>query len=143
MVLISLGLFYKKSKDLHPHGDYVHKQGFISSLRYDREPWVLRSMSVWNFIGEMRFDMSLAMMEGKEATLVLQGCIGNLDIVVPDEMGLYVEGTVYVGQLGIAGTKREGVVNRLTWQSPNFATADTKVKLIITYYVGDVNIKIV
>ncbi|WP_238323128.1 cell wall-active antibiotics response protein LiaF [Gorillibacterium massiliense] len=143
LILIVLGLFYKNAKNSNPGGDFIHKQSFLSSIRHDREPWVLRNMSVWNLIGEMRFDLSLAILEEKEATMVLQGVIGDLDIVVPDELGLLVEGTVYVGQIAIDGMKREGVVNRLSWRSPNYESAAVKVKLIVTYYVGDVKIKIV
>ena len=143
LILITLGLFYKNAKNSNPGGDFIHKQSFLSSIHHDREPWVLRNMSIWNFIGEVRYDLSLAILEEKEVTMILQGGIGDLDIVVPDELGLQVEGTVYAGQIAIDGMKREGVINRLAWRSPHFDTADVKVKLIITYYVGDVKIKIV
>ncbi|WP_058302457.1 cell wall-active antibiotics response protein LiaF [Gorillibacterium timonense] len=143
VVLISLGLFYKKSKELHQDGDFTQKQSLIGSIRYDREPWVLRNMSIWHAVGEMRFDFSLALQEEKEVTVVLQGMIGNLNIIIPEDMAVSVEGSVQAGSLNVGGTKREGIGNKISWQSPGYETAETKVKLMASYLVGEVNIKIV
>lgn len=142
LVLISLGLFYKKSKEIHRDGAYVQRQNFISSIRHDKEPWVLRSMSAWYVIGETRLDLSLALLEEKETTVVLQGVIGDLDIIVPEDLGVDVEVTVLVGQLDISTERASGVMNRIHWTSPNYETADNRVKLLLSYIVGDIDIKI-
>jgi len=143
IALISLGLFYKKSKELHPDDDFLQKQSLIGSIRYDREPWVLRNMSIWHAIGEMRFDFSLALHEEKEVTVILQGMIGNLNIILPEDMAVSVEGSVLAGSLHVGGTRRDGVGNKVVWQSPGYESAETKVKLIASYLVGEVNIKVV
>lgn len=143
IVLISLGLFIKKSKDFHRDEAYSQRQSFIGSIRYDREPWVLRDMSVWHAVGEMKFDFSQAIQEEREVTVILQGLIGNLNIIIPEDLGLSVEGSVYVGQLVIAGERREGIGNKLIWQSSNYNQTEMKVKLIASYLVGEVNIKVI
>ena len=43
-------------------------------------------MSFWHAIGEIRMDMSLAVPEDKETTIVLQGLVGDLDLIVPTIM---------------------------------------------------------
>lgn len=143
IVLISLGLFYKKSKEFHQDDNFVQKQGLIGNLRYDREPWVLRNMSVWHAIGEMRFDFSLALQEEKEVTVILQGLIGTLNVILPEDMAVSVEGSVQAGSLNVGGMRKDGIGNRVVWQSPGYEGADTKVKLIASYLVGEVNIKVV
>jgi lia operon protein LiaF len=143
IVLISLGLFYKKSKELHPDGAFIQKQGLIGTLRYDREPWVLRNMSVWNAIGEMRFDFSLALQEDPEVTVILQGLIGNLNIILPEDMAVSIEGSVLAGSLNVSGVRKDGLGNKVSWQSPGYDSAEMKVKLIASYLVGEVNIKVV
>lgn len=143
IVLISLGLFYKKSKDLQQDGAFMQKQSLVGSIRYDREPWVLRNMSVWHAVGEMRFDFSLALQEEKEVTVILQGMIGNLSIILPEDMAVSIEGSVQAGSLYVGGVKREGIGNKISWQTPHYDSADTKVKLVASYLVGEVNIKVV
>ena len=141
VVLISLSLFYRNSKQLHRNVDYSHRESFIGSVRYDTEPWVLRDMSIWHAVGEMRFDFSQAIPETKEVTVILQGIIGSLHIVIPEDMAFSIEGTVYAGVLNVGGSKREGISNKVIWQSPQYEQAEMKVKLIATYLVGEVSIK--
>ncbi|MCL6457717.1 MAG: cell wall-active antibiotics response protein [Gorillibacterium sp.] len=141
VVLISLGLFYRSSKQLHHNVDYSQRESFIGSIRYDTEPWVLRDMSLWHAVGEMRFDFSLAIPEAKEVTVILQGMVGSLHIIIPEDMAVSIEGTVYAGVLNVIGSKREGLSNKVVWQSPQYDQAEMKVKLIASYLVGEVSIK--
>lgn len=142
LVLMSMGFFYLKSRQVHGEGTVLQKTKLVESLKRDKEPWILRSMSLWYAVCELRLDFSLAIPEEKETTLVLQGIIGDIDIFVPEDMGLSVESSVLFGQLD-AGTEREsGMMNKIYWQSPNYATAEQRVKLIVSYIVGDIDIKV-
>jgi lia operon protein LiaF len=35
------------------------------------------------------------------------------------------------------------VLNKITWQSPNYDTCSNKVKLLVSYIVADVDVKII
>jgi lia operon protein LiaF len=98
---------------------------------------------MWNLIGEIYIDLSLALPEQQETTLVLQGVLGDVDIIVPEDLGVSVTASVIVGQIDVAREKDTGVLNKIIWQSPNYETSDQKVKLIVSYLVGDIDIKIV
>jgi lia operon protein LiaF len=142
IVLISLGFFYIRSKQLHRAESYV-KKSLIESVRWGKEPWVLRNSSIWNVIGELKIDLTYAIPEQKEVTLVLQGVIADLDIIVPEDMGLSVTSSVIFGEASIGPNKESGILNKTVWQTPNYETADTQVKLLISYIVADIDIKIV
>lgn len=142
LILMSLGFFYLKAKEHHGDGAYMQKQKLIESIKWDREPWVLRSMSLWNLIGEVNMDFTLAMPEEQESTVVLQGMIGDIDMIVPDEMGVMVQSSVFFGQLEVGREKEAGVLNRIVWQSPNYETSEYRVKIIVSYLVGDIDIKV-
>ena len=141
IILASLAVFYRSSKQVHRSAESSQRESFIGSVRYDTEPWVLKDMSLWHAVGEMRIDFSLAIPEAKEVTVILQGMIGSLHIIIPEDMAVSVEGTVHVGVLTLDGTKREGISNRVIWQSPQYDQSETKVKLIASYLVGEVSIK--
>ncbi|WP_028548881.1 cell wall-active antibiotics response protein LiaF [Paenibacillus sp. UNC451MF] len=143
VVLISLGFFYIRSKQLQRGDDYVRKQSLIESIRWGREPWVLRSSSIWNVLGELQIDLTYAIPEQQETTIVLQGVIADVDIIVPEDMGVSVTSSVLFGQSDIGPLKEAGALNKTVWQSQNYETADTRVKLLISYVVADVDIKIV
>lgn len=143
LILMSMGFFYLKSRKIHGGGDYLQKTKLIESLKRDREPWILRSMSLWYAVGELRLDFSLAIPEDKEITLVLQGIIGDIDIIIPEDMGLSVESSVVFGQLDVGMERESGTMNKIYWQSPNYGTAENRVKLIVSFIVGDIDIKVI
>jgi lia operon protein LiaF len=143
LILISLGLFYLKSKRIHKDGPYFQKQKIIESLRWDKDPWVLQNISIWSVIGELHLDFSLAIPESREVTVVMQGIIGDIDIIVPEDLGVSVQSSVFFGQIDAPPHKEAGLLNKLVWQSPNYAASTYQVKLMISYVIADVDIKVI
>ncbi|MFD0696048.1 cell wall-active antibiotics response protein LiaF [Paenibacillus sp. GCM10027628] len=142
VVLISLGLFFIRSKQVHRDDSYIQKQKLVDSVRLGREPWILRNSSIWYILGETYIDLSLAILEQKETTVILQGVVGDVDIKVPDDIGVTVTASVTLGQIQIASERESGVLNKLMWQSANYDNCDHRVKLVLSYIVGDINIKV-
>lgn len=143
LLLISLGYFFIKSKKVHRDDRYAQSQTIIDSIRWDREPWVQRSMSRWSILAEIRMDLSMAMQEEDEVTVMLQGVAGDIDIILPADYGLLLEANVAVGQIGIGDEKESGLMNKRVWQSPNYTESPHKMKLIVSYIVGDIEVKMV
>ncbi|WP_426451516.1 cell wall-active antibiotics response protein LiaF [Paenibacillus sp. S-38] len=143
VILISLGFFYNKMRKVHKDDRHVRKQSLIESIRWGREPWILRNMSIWNVLGELQMDLSYAITEQKETTIVLQGVIADIDLIVPEDMGVTVTASVLFGQTSVGYDKEAGVLNKMVWQSPNYWTAERQLKLEISYIVADIDIKIV
>lgn len=142
LILISLGYFLIQSKKVHRDGRYVQNQTLIESIKWDREPWVLKSMSRWSIIGEVRMDLSLALQDESESIVMLQGVIGDIDIIVPEDYGISLEANVLMGRIGIGEEKDSGMLNKRIWSSENYEITEHKLKLIVSYAVADIKVKI-
>ncbi|AHD06843.1 cell wall-active antibiotics response protein LiaF [Paenibacillus larvae] len=142
VIFISLGYFYLKSQQLHRHERYEQRQRVIDSIRLGSEPWVLRDSSIWFVIGELNMDLSTAILEQKETTLVLQGLIGNVNLIIPEDVGASVSASVMIGQASVYNQKETGVWNKVNWTSPNYETSDQQVKLVLSYLVGDIQVRV-
>jgi lia operon protein LiaF len=142
ILMISLGYYYAKIRKTQPQGNYVQKQNITSSIRWDRDPWSLRNTSMWHVLGELDIDLSLAMVEGGHNVLMFQGIVGDVDLVIPEDYGVEIEAFVLFGQIDFSQDKETGMLNRLYWKSPNYEIRDQKVKIIISYLVGDVDIRL-
>lgn len=140
-ILISLAIFYKRAKPPIAGGTYVSKHQVLLSMHRDESSWMLHSMSFWHAIGEVRMDMTLAVPEDRQLTIVLQGLVGNIDLIVPDDYGLEVEAAVLVGQVEFGQTKEGGMFQRLSWRSPDFEHREIQMKLQLFYLVGDIKIR--
>lgn len=143
LILFSLGYFLIKSRSVHRDGSYSQRQTIVESIRWDREPWVPKNMSHWCLLGEIRMDLSLAMQDEEETIVMLQGVFGDIDIIVPVDFGLSVEANVLLGRIGIGDEKDSGLLNKRVWQSANYADCAHKMKLIVSYAVGDIEVKTV
>jgi lia operon protein LiaF len=143
VVLLSLGLYFMKTRQVHWKGAYVQKQKIIESLQWNKRPWSLQPMSIWNIIGEIKLDLGLAIWEEPEVTIILQGVIGDIDVILPENVGLQVTSSVVFGQIEIGMEKDAGVLNKMSWQSPNYDTCTNKVKLFVSYIIADVDVKII
>lgn len=87
-------------------------------------------------------DLSTAILEQKETTLVLQGLIGNVNLIIPEDVGASVSASVMIGQASVYNQKETGVWNKVNWTSPNYETSDQQVKLVLSYLVGDIQVRV-
>ncbi|AWB45942.1 hypothetical protein DCC85_18270 [Paenibacillus sp. CAA11] len=139
--LISLGLFYAKSKQMKPDHNDRQKHNFIEGVHWDRDPWVLRNLGMWHVLGELDIDLSLAIVEETQNTLILQGIVGDVDLSISEDYGIEIEAFVLFGRIQMGREQETGMVNRIYWRSPNYEQREQKVKIVISYLVGDVDIK--
>jgi len=142
VVLISLGTYYYRAKPA-TFGNHMNKHRMVLNMRLDEQSWVLQSMSSWHAFGEIRMDMTLAVPEDKETTMIFQGLVGDLDLIIPDDCGIQVEASVLLGQISFKQMKEGGMFHRLSWRSPNFDECEQQLKLQLFYLVGDIKIRTV
>lgn len=142
ILMISLGFYYAKIRKTQPQGNHLQKQNITASIHWDRDPWTLRNTSMWHILGELDIDLSLAMVEGQQNVLMFQGIVGDVDLVIPEDYGVEIEAFVLFGQIDFSQKKDTGMMNRLYWKSPNYELRDQKVKIIVSYLVGDVDIRL-
>ncbi|GFR38031.1 hypothetical protein PRECH8_13270 [Insulibacter thermoxylanivorax] len=142
VILISFGYYLVRSNQLQGNPSYTQRHNILESIRWNKEPWVLQNMAVWSIVGEMNLDLSLAIIEEPETTLLLQGVVGDIDIIVPDDIGVHIQSIILIGQTKIGLEQQDGLVTKMTWQSLNYDTAEHKVNITLSYVVGDVNVTV-
>ncbi|NWL88709.1 MULTISPECIES: cell wall-active antibiotics response protein LiaF [unclassified Paenibacillus] len=142
ILMISLGLYYAKVRKVQPHGSYTQRQNITSSVHWDRDPWVLQNTSMWHILGELDIDLSLAIVEGSHNVLMFQGVVGDIDMSLFEGYGIEIEAFVLFGQIELGQERRTGIFNRVNWRSPNYDVCEQKVKIMISYIIGDIDIRL-
>ncbi|MFC5702828.1 cell wall-active antibiotics response protein LiaF [Cohnella faecalis] len=144
IILVSLGIYYFRTRP-HVVGESSpgNNHKLFLNLRLDEQSWVLQSLSCWHAVGEVRMDMSRAVPEARETVLILQGLVGDLDLAVPEDYGLQIEASVLIGKIGRGSTKDGGVLQRVSWRSPDYDEREHQLKLQLFYLVGDIKIRTV
>ncbi|MCM3785991.1 cell wall-active antibiotics response protein LiaF [Neobacillus mesonae] len=142
VTLISLGVFYWKGRKVQPREGYIVNQNFMSNFAWDEEPWILRNTSIWHVIGEVDADLSLALPESKETVIYLQGVMGDIDLSVPEDYGVEIEAFILLGKQQFANDRKGGAINRFVYRSPGYDNSEYKVKFVISYLIGDLNVRL-
>ncbi|AKG36324.1 cell wall-active antibiotics response protein LiaF [Paenibacillus durus] len=139
--LISLGIFFVKSKGLQQGRNHLQKQNFSSSFNWDRSPWVMHSLSAWHVLGETDLDLSLAMAEDKETIMLFHGIFGDMDLHLADGYGVEIEAFVLFGSIEFGSQRDAGMLNRLNWKSPGYESSEHRVKVSVSYLMGDLDVR--
>lgn len=142
LILTGVGLFYHRSKKIPKDSSFQQKHNFVNSVRWGKEPWVVKDIYYWHIIGEIRMDLTTAILEHKETTIIVQGIVGDLDIIVPDYLAVEVNASLAVGQMNVGPHREAGFINKTVWRSLNYEAGEQKVKLVIGYLVGDIDVKV-
>lgn len=140
--LISLGMFFVKSKGMQRGRNHLQKQNFSSSFNWDRSPWVMHSLSAWHVLGEADLDLSLAMAEEKETVMLFQGIFGDMDLHLADGYGVEIEAFVLFGSIDFGTHRDTGMLNRLNWKSPGYESSEHRVKVSVSYLMGDLDVRL-
>lgn len=140
--LISLGMFFVKSKGLQQGRNHLQKQNFSSSFNWDRSPWVMHSLSAWHVLGETDLDLSLAMAEDKETVMLFQGIFGDVDLHLADGYGVEIDAFVLFGSIEFGSQRDAGMMNRLNWKSPGYESSEHRVKVSVSYLMGDLDVRL-
>ncbi|MDG0808562.1 cell wall-active antibiotics response protein LiaF [Cohnella rhizosphaerae] len=138
--LILAAIYYLRVRP-SPGVGYVSRPKLILNMRQDRPGWVLRSMGCWHLYGEVRLDLTGAVPEDNATNVVLQGIVGDIEIVVPEDYGVLVEANVLLGQVTVDGQGDGGMMRRMSWSSPGLARQDQQIRLQFNYIVGNIRIR--
>lgn len=138
--LILAAIYYLRVRP-SPGVGYASRPRLILNMRQDRPGWVLRSMGCWHLYGEVRLDLNGVVPEDNATNVVLQGIVGDIEIVVPEDYAVQIEANVLLGQVTVDGQGDGGMMRRMSWSSPGLARQDQQIKLQFNYIVGNIRIR--
>ncbi|MGR0118434.1 LiaRS two-component regulatory system accessory protein LiaF [Bacillus halotolerans] len=136
----------KKEKQSEPPKDVKHpdmRSFFIGELLMMKQPFDLNDLNVSGFIGDVKIDLSKAMIPEGESTIVISGVIGNVDIYVPSDLEVAVSSSVFIGDINLIGSKKSGLGTKVYAASPDFSESKRRVKVSVSLFIGDVDVKYV
>ncbi|MNT92749.1 hypothetical protein D3C71_1857340 [compost metagenome] len=93
-------------------------------------------------LGETDLDLSLAMAEDKETIMLFQGIFGDMDLHLADNYGVEIEAFVLFGSIEFGNHRDTGMMNRLNWKSPNYETSEQRIKVSVSYLMGDLDVRL-
>ncbi|MBL3648157.1 MULTISPECIES: LiaRS two-component regulatory system accessory protein LiaF [Bacillus] len=131
---------HKPAKD-DKHPDM--RSFFIGELQMMKQPFDLNDLNISGFIGDIKIDLSKAMIPEGESTIVISGVIGNVDIYVPSDLEVAVSSVVFIGDINLIGSKKSGLSTKVYAASSDFSESKRRIKVSVSLFIGDVDVKYV
>lgn len=103
--------------------------------------WHLEDMKISMGVGDIDLDLSRAIIPDGETFIDLSGLIGDINIVLPEELAAMVEADVRLGEVYVFGNSQSGAGRFVSYKSVDYELAHKKVHIIVSLSIGDISIK--
>lgn len=109
----------------------------IGHVRSDGRGWTIGDAVVSTVIGDISLDLRRAELPDGVTELTLLCWLGTIQVRVPQDVGVDVTGQAIIGTVDILGRREEGMVRDFRVRSENFATAQKRVQMRLSTFVGE------
>lgn len=143
IILMALGLIKPKFTFEYDSGGkrYTKKSFRMGDVKYNTDNWAVEPMEISHGLGDVYIDFSKAFIPEGETELFIHARIGDVKIIVPDDLAIYVQAEVKIGEVRILQSVKEGIGNSLEHKSAYYEEAIKKIKLNILLDIGDITVQ--
>jgi lia operon protein LiaF len=137
-VLILVGVLIIVRPRIAPEGTDVRMLLF-GDLRRSGE-WDVMDQEIWSFVGDVDLDFTQANFPEDEVTFQLYRFVGDVDIIVPQDIGISISSMGFVTEARLEGKKRGGLLTPVRYTSDNFDSAVKRIHLEMISFVADLKV---
>lgn len=132
----------KKEGHTHTH---KHKQGrsfgrIVSEVSYKDENWTVEPIDRWSGVGDIDFDFTKAFIPDKETKIRLFGWVGDIKILIPEDVEFSVEANANVGDIHIGDYGEEGLLKEFYYTTNGYGEAVRKLAFDFDFRVLDLRV---
>ncbi|TFH37055.1 MAG: hypothetical protein E4G99_03435 [Anaerolineales bacterium] len=105
-----------------------------------RGEWQAKDQEIWSFIGDVNFDFTGAELGQPETHLKLYSFVADVDVTVPEDVGLSISWFGFVTEARVLGKHMGGLVTPVQYASEGYESAAKKINLEMISFVGDLKV---
>lgn len=132
---------YDADDSSYEYGGKVFKKSFVGSINFGQNPWEVGHSDFWIGIGDIDLDFSKALLKDGVNTVDLSGWVGDIKLYIPEELPVKILIDLKIGEVDMFNESSSGTNRSLQYVSPSYDHAENRLKLNISFLVGDVDIK--
>lgn len=122
-------------------GDTKIRRSLIGEYHLLNQRFELEDLTISHGIGDVKIDLTKAIISEGETVIVINGWIGDIDIYVPYDLDVAVHANVTIGDLEVLGDRQSGISRSLMTKTETYTTSSKKVKLVLSLLIGDIDVR--
>jgi hypothetical protein len=103
-----------------------------------RDEWLVETQEVWSFIGNIRLDLTKAVVPTGESTIRVIGFINDTRLILPENVAISMGSTAFIGTTRFFGNKRDHFFSTIMNESPGYQEAEKKVRLEVLSFISEI-----
>ncbi|OZM58162.1 hypothetical protein CIB95_00870 [Lottiidibacillus patelloidae] len=112
----------------------------VGTVSYKDPNWQVEPMNQWKAVGDFTFDFTKAFIPETETDIQLSGWVGDVDILLPEDVEFSIEAYAKVGDIKVCGTKEDGLLKDYRYKTAGFDTATKRLRFVFDFKVLDLRI---
>jgi predicted membrane protein len=157
LILVGLRMFFRYGRGQHQSGILPDATVFSGSTQESTATTIsnsnvfgdvdtkitskeFRGGSISNTFGDMNVDLAEIQLAEGEQTLKLDGVFGDLHVLVPKDIEIFVTTHSVFGDVRVLGNVKTGFGQQISYSTPNYAGATKKLRIISNQVFGDVKV---
>lgn len=134
---IVVGVWLLLPKEHHDVDTAVN--GFINDINRTGE-WAVTDASFSAFIGDVKLDMTQALIPKGETKLYVSGFIGDVKLRVPEDVAVKVTTSSFIGDTKVLGESRSGFLAPLEVESAGYKMAERRIHIEASHFISDIKV---
>ncbi|MBC7236532.1 MAG: cell wall-active antibiotics response protein [Chloroflexi bacterium] len=106
-----------------------------------RGPWTVTDEEIWIGVGDVRLDLTEAELPAYETTLRIYGGVADVDLIVPQDVGVSISSTGFLTSAKLWGEKEDVFLSTLNRRSDNYEQAERRLQVITGFFVLDLDVR--
>jgi lia operon protein LiaF len=129
-------------KPPHFSGKGTSVFNIVKEYKFNEPNWPVEPLGLWSMVGDYEFDFTQAFIPDRETEIRLSGWIGDIDIIIPEEVAFMVKGEASITGVKIDGKEWDGSVGRkeINYKTPNFDEATRRLIFDADFKILDMRI---
>lgn len=104
--------------------------------------WEVAPEEFWFFVADYTLDFTKATIPPGETLLRMNGFVGDIDLYVPQDVGVSIHTTAFVTSLKPPESGEEtSILAGAEWKSDDYKAAERRIRLETTTFVSDITIR--
>ena len=103
--------------------------------------WQAQSEEIWLGIGDVELDYTAAVLSPGETKVTIFGFVGDVDVYVPNSVGVSVRVMGVITDSELLGRKQETFFTPVEVTSTNYTTADSSIHIEMYAFVSDIKVR--
>jgi len=141
--LIILGLFLVFRPRLGGMGPDASSDVLLIGDRRRRGDWIVKNEELWLGVGDVELDFTQAAIPPGETMLRFISFVGDVDLFIPSSVGVSVRAAGFVIDADILGRDYDTFLTPVEVSTPNYDTAESRLRIEMTSFVADLKVKLV